>query len=190
MDGRLEVQLLDDVDDFRRGKIVSPDPTSVWPRVALIHEAWIAADDQTLVVGGLHGFETVLHSLDVDESEDEVGVLAKIAYTPEAARWRVEASERVLELAVGIPWRAQVCLQNPLAGRTVIDRGVLQLEAQRANQSPSLHSQVIAQLESELVGARPAERRRIRQTIKAIRRNPFKAVAWVEQRAADREPKD
>lgn len=189
MHGHLKVQLLD-ADDIPGSKLVAPDPTSVWPRVASIDQAWIATDDQTLVVGGLHGFETVLHSLDVDESQGEVGVLAKIAFTPEAARRRVDASGPSLELAIGIPWRAQVRLQSPLADRTVIDRGVLQLDDQRANQSPSLHSRVILQLESELPGARPAERRRIRQTIKAIRRNPFKALAWVEQRSADMGPQD
>jgi len=183
----MEVQRLD-VADTRRGKLVVPDPTSVWPRIARIHEAWIAPDDRTLVVGGLHGFETVLHSLDVDESEDEVGLLARIAFTREAARRRVEASEPLLELLIGIGWSAEVRLQSPLAGRNVIDRGVSKLEAMHSEHAQPLHAQVLERLESELATApRPAERRRIRQSIKAIRRNPFKAVAWIEDREANEE---
>lgn len=188
MDGCLEVQRLDEVDDLRCGKLVSPDPTSVWPRIAPIQGTWIATDDRALVVSGLHGFETVLHSLDVDESDKEVGLLAKIAFTPESARRRVEASEQMGEATVGIPWSVEVRLQTPLAGREVIDRGVLQLEALRSEQPTPLHARVIAHLEDELAATpRPAERRRIRQIIKAIRRNPDKAVAWIENREADEE---
>jgi hypothetical protein len=48
------------------------------------------------------------------------------------------------------------------------------------------HARVIAHLESELAAApRPAERRRIRQMIKSIRRNPDKAVTWTESQEAD-----
>ncbi len=54
-------------------------------------------------------------------------------------------------------------------------------EALGAQERPPLHAHVIADLQSELADtSRPAERRRIRQTIKAIRRNPDKAVPWVE----------
>ncbi len=139
---------------------MSPDPTSVWPRIAPIREAWIGTDDQALVVGGLHGFDTVLHSLDVDESDHEVGVTARIAFTQDAARRRAKASEQMGEATVGIGWSANVRLQNPLAGRKVIDRGVVQLELLRSEQSSPLHGLVIAHLEAELAATRgPAERR-------------------------------
>lgn len=186
VDGRLDVQPLDDSDEWRRGELVSPDPTSVWPRIVPIREVWVGADDQTLVVGGLHGFSTVLHSLDVDESDEAVGLLARIAFTQEAARRRVEASEQLGEAAVGIGWSAKVRLQNPVAGRKVIDRGLLQLEVLRSGQPSPLHARVITHLENELAATpRPAERRRIRKIIKAIRRNPDKVVAWMENQEAD-----
>ena len=186
MDGRLEVQPLDDVDGWRRGRLVSPDPTSVWPRTEPICDAWIGTDDRTLVVGGLHGFETVLHSLEVDESEDEVGLLARIAFTREAARRRVEASEQMGEATVGIGWSAEVRLQRPLAGRRVVDRGVAQLETPRSDDAAPRHVQAIAHLERELAATpRPAARRRIRQAIKAIRRNPDKAAAGTDDLDGD-----
>ena len=188
VDGQLELQPLDDVDDWRRGKLVSPDPTSVWPQIEPIRQTWMGTDDRTLVVGGLHGFETVLHSLDVDESDEEVGLLARIGFTREAARRRVEASEQLGEATVGIGWSAEVRLQNPLAGRRIIDRGVLQLEILHSQERTPLHARVIAHLEGELAAApSPAERRRIRQMIKAIRRNPDKAIPWIEDREADEE---
>lgn len=187
VDGQLEVQRLDDRDDWRRGRLVSPDPASVWPRIASICETWIGNDDRTLLVGGLHGFDTVLHSLDVDESEIEVGLLARIAFTPEAARRRIEASEQIGEATIGIPWSAEVRLLNPLAGRKVVDRGVLQVGILNSEERTPLHAQVIANLESELATARPAERRHIRQMIKAIRRNPDKAIPLAEHRKADDE---
>ena len=184
----MEVQLLGDRDDWRAGKLVSPDPTSVWPRIAPICETWIGTDDRTLLVEGLHGFDTVLHSLDVDESADEVGLLARIAFTPEAARRRVGASEQMGEAAVGIGWSAEFRLQNPLAGRRVIDRGVLQIEILASEKRTPVHEQVIANLQTELAAApRPAERRRIRHLIKAIRLNPDKAVIWTENKEADEE---
>ena len=190
VDGRLEVERLE-IDDWRRGKLVSPDPTSVWPRIERIHAVWGSPTDRTLVVGGLHGFETVLHSLELDETEDEVGLLARIGFTPESARRRLEASEPMLELAVGIAWCAEVRLQIPLAGRTVVDRGVSLLEVLRSEQATPLHTVVIADLERELTAKpRPAERRRIRQTIKAIRRNPLKALAWAEKQEAARKQTD
>ena len=188
VDGQLEVQPLDGRDDWLRGKLASPDPSSVWPRIAPICETWIGTDGRTLLVGGLHGFETVLHSLDVDEAEDEAGLLARIAFTPEAARRLVEASEQIGEATIGIPWSAEVRLQNPLAGRKVIDRGVLQIEILNSEERTPLHAQVIANLERELAAApRPAERRRIRHMIKAIRRNPDKAIPWAEDREGDEE---
>ena len=188
VDGQLEVQLLDDRDDWRRGELVSPDPTSVWPRIAPICETWIGTDDRTLLVGGLHGFDTVLHSLDVDESADEIGLMARIAFTREAARRRVGASEQMGEATVGIGWSAQVRLQTPLAGRRVIDRGVLQIEILGSQKRTPLHEQVIANLETELAAApRPAERRRIRHLIKSIRLNPDKAVLWTDSKEADEE---
>ena len=50
---------------------------------------------------------------------------------------------------------------------------------------------VIEELERELTAKpRPAERRRIRQSIKAIRRNPFKPVTWAEKHKAMREQTD
>ena len=188
MDGQLEAQPLDDRDDWRRGNLVSPDPTSVWPEIAPICETWIGTDNRTLLVGGLHGFETILHSLDVDESDEEVGLLSRIAFTRDAARRRVEASEQMMEALVGIGWSSEVRLQSPLAGRKVIDRSVLQLKVLRSEEYRPLHAQVIGHLEAELAAApRPAERRLIRQKIKAIRRNPYKALPWIEDPEADQE---
>lgn len=129
MGGLLDVQRLDDGDDWRPRELVSPDPTSVSPRIAPIRETWIGTDDRTLVAGGLHGFGTVLHSLDVDKSDEEVGLLATIAFTPEAARRGVEASEQTGEATIGINWRARVSLQKPTGGtqgrrpRSVAARG-------------------------------------------------------------------
>ena len=124
----------------------------------------------------------------MDESEIEVGLLATIAFTPDAARRRVEASEQIGEPTIGLPWSAEVRLQNPLAGRKVVDRGVLQVEIMNSEERTPLHAQVIANLEGELATApRPAERRRIRQMIKAIRRNPDKAIPLAEDREADEE---
>ena len=189
VDGQLEVQLA-----TRRPrrlasrKTRSPDPTSVWPRVAPICETWIGTDDRTLLVGGVHGFDTVLHSLDVDESADEVGLMAKIAFTREAARRRVGASVQMGEASVGIRWSAEVRLQNSLAGRRVIDRGVLQIEILGSEKCTPLHEQVIADLGTELAAAtRPAERRRIRHLIKSIRLNPDKVVLWTDHKEADEE---
>src|SRR5687768_16237844 len=99
----MEVKRLE-VDAPPCGRLVSPDPTSVWPRISLIQDIWISPNDQILFVGGFHGFESVLHSLDLYESEKDVGLLAKIAFTPDAARQRVEASGPMLELSIGIGW--------------------------------------------------------------------------------------
>jgi hypothetical protein len=177
VDGQLEVRRVG-VEESPWGELVEPDATSVWPRVATISEVWVLPDDANLVVGGHRGFETVLHSVEVEESAEAVGLLARIAFTREAARWRLEASEVPGETLIGIAWRTAVRLQSPLSGRAVIDRGSLQLHVFERNPSESLREKAIARLRIELSAAKtPSQRRRIRQTIEAIHRNPFKAAS-------------
>ncbi len=71
-------------------------------------------------------------------------------------------------------------LQRPLSDRTVIDRGLLQLQLSEPNGGENPSDKAIARLKSELSAAKtPSERRMIRHRIKAIRRNPFKAALTV-----------
>jgi hypothetical protein len=171
MDGRLEVRRegLDRVPV----EMVSPDPTSVWPHLTAIREVWLGADDRTLVVEGLRGFETVLHSVDLDESADEVGLLVRLGVLRSVARHWIESCQQHGVAAVGLRWRTEVGLERTLGDRAVIDRGA----SLPYLQGESVRDKALAQLEAELAAARtPAQRRRLRATIKAIRRNPYKAL--------------
>ena len=172
MDGgdRLEVRRIG-VDGLPQGELVLPDPTAVWPMVASIQEVWLEADDPRLVVVGLRGPTTVLHSLDVDESPAGVGLLALVAFPVEVARSMAERSQQPGLILPGLRWRAEVRLQRPLDGRPVHDRG-----PQVPLNQGSMSDDALARLRVELQAATaPAERRRIRQAMKAIRLNPLKA---------------
>lgn len=101
---------------------------------------------------------------------------------------RMESSELWGEALAGLPWQTEVHLQSSLAVRSVVDCGALQLQAEHGE---PLSAQVLAYLQKELAAApTPAERRHIRQMMKAIRRNPFKPMAWIEELASDEEPTD
>ena len=124
----------------------------------------------------------MLHSVEVDEPADAVGLLARTAFTREAARWRLEASEARGTLLAALDWHAHVRLRRPRARRSVVARGLLQLQSVNRPGAEALSGQAIARLESELSATKtPAERRRIRLTIKDIRRNPFKVMVPCDQ---------
>jgi hypothetical protein len=176
VDGQLEIRRVG-VDGSPSGEPVTPDGTAVWPTITAIREVWLLPDEQVLAVVGHRGFETLLHSIEADESADAVGLTAIVGYTQEAARWRVEASEAPGMLLVALTWRTEVRLRDPLSGRVVIDRGLVQSQSFVGRERESVSGQAIEQLKSELSAAKtPAERRRIRATIKATLRNPFKAM--------------
>jgi hypothetical protein len=110
----------------------------------------------------------------VDESERTVGLLAKIGFPREIAQAHAERSERPAIHLAGVYWQADVRLQSALAGRSVVDRG---LEASDAVPGETVRDQALGRLDAELSEAKtPSERRRIRQQIRAIRRNPLKAT--------------
>ena len=176
MQDQLEVRRVG-VDGVPQGEPVVPDTASVWPIVTTIETVWLEPDDQTLVVVGLRTPSTVLRSLDVEEAPTHVGLLAHHGYPLEIARWMVESSEQPGEPLVGLMWRVAVRLQSPLGGRPVIDRGPQVLRSRGVERGETLSDQALVRLHLELAAAEtPAARRRIRQTIKAIRRNPFKAM--------------
>jgi hypothetical protein len=160
--------------------------------VAPITEVWLEPDDRTLIVVGLRMPSTVLHSIAVDDGPTHVGLLALNAFPLEIARRMAERSEQPLLVLPGLPWRAEVRLQRPLAGRPVVDRGRLEGTTRNVDGGESTSGQAIARLRLEVEAARtPAERRRIRQTIKAIRRNPLKASPLPDTDGAERgEPAD
>ena len=187
VEGQLEIRRVG-IDGVPQGELVTPDRASVWPMVATIEEVWLEPDDRTLVVVGLRSPSTVLHSLDVEESPDEVGLLAHDAFPFEVARQMAERSEQPGLILLGLPWRTEVSLRAPLGGRPVVDRGPSERRSRELEGGEPASHRALAALRVELSAAKtPAERRRIRQRMKAIRLNPLKALPLAELEAAEPE---
>jgi hypothetical protein len=137
---------------------IGPDAASVWRMVAALEEVWVHPDERTLDVVGLRGFDMVLHSLEVEESESVVELSALIAFTPEAARRLAEPSEQPGIRLIGWPWRAEVRLQSALWGRPVVDRGAVRSDSPSPDHGQTLVDQTLARLQTELAAGRTSRR--------------------------------